>query len=86
MEAALTHHPEWQGEESDWERLMTASLDHSIWFHRPVRGDEWLLYDMHSEGIRGGRGMSHGRVLTTDGVHVASVAQEVLIRDVHPDR
>ena len=86
MEAALTHHPEWRGEESDWARLMTASLDHSIWFHRPVRGDEWLLYDMASEGICGGRGMSHGRVLTTDGLHVASVAQEVLIRDVHPDR
>ena len=82
MEAVLTHHPEWHGEESDWERLMNASLDHSIWFHRPVRGDEWLLYDMHSEGLRGGRGMSHGRVLTTAGIHVASVAQEVLIRDL----
>lgn len=38
-----------------------------------------------SEGIRGGRGMSHGRVLTTDGVHVATVTQEVLIRDLRPD-
>jgi acyl-CoA thioesterase-2 len=47
-----------------------------------VRGDEWHLYDMVSEGIRGGRGMSHGRVLTVDGVHVASVAQEVLVREV----
>lgn len=86
MEASLTHHPEWNGEDSDWERLMTASLDHAIWFHRPVRGDEWHLYDMVSEGIRGGRGMSHGRVLTTEGVHVASVAQEVLVRDLRRGR
>lgn len=82
MEAAFTHHPGQTGDEDDYQRFMTASLDHAIWFHRPVRGDAWHLYDMHSEGIRGGRGMSHGRVLSTAGVHVASVAQEVLIRDL----
>jgi acyl-CoA thioesterase-2 len=82
MEASLTHHPVWTGDDTAWDRLMTASLDHAIWFHRPVRGDDWHLYDLVSEGIRGGRGMAHGRVLTTDGVHVASVAQEVLVRDV----
>ena len=82
MEAALTHHPRWSGREEDFGRFMTASLDHAIWFHRPVQGDAWHLYDMASEGIRGGRGMSYGRVLTTDGVHVATVTQEVLIRDL----
>ncbi len=82
MEASLTHHPAWTGDETIWERLMTASLDHAIWFHRPVRGDDWHLYDLVSDGIRGARGMAHGRVLTTDGVHVASIAQEVLIRDL----
>ena len=85
MEAAITHHPGWKGREEDFERFMTASLDHSIWFHRPVRGDAWHLYDLRSEGIRGSRGTSHGRVFTTDGVHVASIAQEVLIRDLRPD-
>jgi acyl-CoA thioesterase-2 len=84
MEAAVTHHPGWTGRDADHQRFMTASLDHAIWFHRPVRGDDWHLYDMASDGIRGGRGMSHGRVLTTDGVHVATVAQEVLIRDLRP--
>jgi acyl-CoA thioesterase II len=83
MEASLTHHPVWTGDDTAWDRLMTASLDHAIWFHRPVRGDDWHLYDLVSEGIRGGRGMAHGRVLTTEGVHVASVAQEVLVRDLH---
>jgi acyl-CoA thioesterase-2 len=85
MEAAVTHHPDWTGQDEDHQRFMTASLDHAIWFHRPARGDAWHLYDMASEGIRGGRGMAHGRVLTTDGVHVATVAQEVLIRDLRPD-
>lgn len=86
MEAVITHHPRWSGTDEDYVRFMTASLDHSIWFHRPVTGDAWHLYDLHSEGIRGGRGMSHGRVLTTEGVHVASIAQEVLIREVRrPD-
>jgi acyl-CoA thioesterase-2 len=82
MDASVSHHPVYAGSDEDYGRFMTASLDHAIWFHRPVRGDEWHLYDMVSEGIRGGRGMSHGRVLTVDGVHVASVAQEVLVREV----
>jgi acyl-CoA thioesterase-2 len=86
MDASVTHHPAYTGAVADYTRFMTASLDHAIWFHRPVRGDEWHLYDMESEGIRGARGMSHGRVLNLDGVHVASVAQEVLVRDVRKDR
>jgi acyl-CoA thioesterase-2 len=82
MDAAVSHHPAYSGTDEDYGRFMTASLDHAIWFHRPVRGDEWHLYDMVSEGIRGSRGMSHGRVWSLDGVHVASVAQEVLVRQV----
>jgi len=83
MEAAITHHPGWVGDdETDFAHFMTASLDHSVWFHRPVQGDAWHLYDLHSDGIRGGRGTSFGRVLTLDGTHVASIAQEVLIREV----
>ncbi len=81
MEAAMTLHPRWEDREEAYERFMTASLDHAVWFHRPVRGDAWHLYDLVAEGIRGGRGMAHGRVLTASGVHVASVAQEVLLRD-----
>ena len=61
-------------------RLQSASLDHTIWFHRPFRADEWLLYDQVSPSASGGRGLAIGRVFTEDGVLVASVAQEGLIR------
>ena len=61
-------------------RLQSASLDHTIWFHRPFRADEWLLYDQASPSASGGRGLAIGRVFTEDGTLVASVAQEGLIR------
>ncbi|MCW2765588.1 MAG: Palmitoyl-CoA hydrolase, partial [Nocardioides sp.] len=57
-----------------------ASLDHSIWFHRPFRADDWWLYDQWSPSASGGRGLSLGRVFTADGTLVATVAQEGLIR------
>jgi acyl-CoA thioesterase-2 len=60
--------------------LLTASLDHSMWFHRPFRADEWLLYDQVSPSASGGRGLAVGRVFTRDGRLVATVAQEGLIR------
>ena len=61
-------------------KLQSASLDHTIWFHRPFRADEWLLYDQVSPSASGGRGLAIGRLFTLDGVLVASVAQEGLIR------
>jgi acyl-CoA thioesterase II len=61
-------------------RLQSASLDHAMWFHRPFRADEWLLYDQVSPSASGARGLSVGRVFTADGRLVASVAQEGLIR------
>jgi acyl-CoA thioesterase-2 len=60
--------------------LQSASLDHAIWFHRPFRADEWLLYDQVSPSASGARGLAIGRVFTEDGRLVASVAQEGLIR------
>lgn len=60
--------------------LQTASLDHAMWFHRPFRADEWLLYDQTSPSASGARGLSTGRLFTLDGALVASVAQEGLIR------
>ena len=61
-------------------KLMVASLDHSIWFHRPFRADEWLLYEVDSPIAEGGRGFTRGTYFTRDGQVVASVAQEGLIR------
>lgn len=60
--------------------LQAASLDHTIWFHRPFRADEWFLYDQVSPSASGGRGLALGRVFTQDGRQVATLAQEGLIR------
>ncbi len=61
-------------------RLMLASLDHALWLHRPFRADEWLLYAQDSPSMTGARGFNRGEVYTRDGVLVASVAQEGMIR------
>ena len=61
--------------------FMAASLDHALWFHRPFRADEWLLYAQDSPSLSGARGYSRGLIFTRDGVLVASVAQEGLIRE-----
>ncbi|PSL39723.1 acyl-CoA thioesterase-2 [Labedella gwakjiensis] len=57
-----------------------ASLDHAMWWHRPARVDDWLLYVQDSPSAVGGRGLSRGAFYTRDGVLVASVAQEGMIR------
>lgn len=62
-------------------RMIVASLDHSLWFHRDVRVDEWLLYVTDSPASAGGRGFTRGTYFTRDGRLVASVAQEGLIRE-----
>ena len=61
-------------------RLQIASLDHAIWFHRPFRMDEWLLFSMESPNASGGRGLSFCHVYNQAGELVATVAQEGLIR------
>jgi acyl-CoA thioesterase II len=61
-------------------RLQAASLDHAMWFHRPFRMDEWLLYTTDSPAAAGARGFARGNVFTRDGSLVASVAQEGLLR------
>jgi acyl-CoA thioesterase-2 len=60
-------------------RVQTASLDHAMWFHRPFRADEWLLYVQDSPAAAAGRGFNRGLVYQ-DGTLVASVTQEGLIR------
>ncbi len=60
--------------------LMAASLDHAIWFHRPFRVDEWLLYATESPNACGARAFTRGSFFTQDGALVASVAQEGVLR------
>jgi acyl-CoA thioesterase II len=61
-------------------RLVMASLDHAMWFHRPLRVDDWLLYDMESPSASGARGFARAGVFCSDGRLVASTAQEGLVR------
>jgi acyl-CoA thioesterase-2 len=63
--------------------IMAASLDHALWFHRPFRADEWLLYAQDSPNAAGARGLSRGSIFARDGRLVASVAQEGIIRERH---
>jgi len=65
------------------EDMVRASLDHAMWFHRPFRADEWLLYDQVSPSASGARGLSFGRIYQ-EGALVASAVQEGLIRPTVP--
>lgn len=60
--------------------VFLASLDHAMWFHRPFRLDDWLLYSMDSPNAVGARGLAHGELFTRDGRLIATTAQEGLIR------
>jgi acyl-CoA thioesterase-2 len=74
MGAVHRSHPD------DHEGLMGASLDHAMWFHRPARADDWVLLDMTGHGMIGSRGLATGPVFHPDGAHVATIAQEGLLR------
>jgi acyl-CoA thioesterase II len=60
--------------------MIIASLDHALWFHRPFRADEWMLYSQESPNTGGARGFNRGSLFTRGGTLIASVAQEGLIR------
>jgi acyl-CoA thioesterase-2 len=77
--AALPHAIPWNDP-----HYMMASLDHAMWFHRPFRADEWLLYAQVSPSASGARGFTMGHLFTRDGRLAVSVVQEGLIRPVKP--
>jgi acyl-CoA thioesterase-2 len=60
--------------------VVGASLDHAMWFHRPFRADEWLLYEQESPSAYGGRGLGQARIYTQDGRLAISVIQEGVVR------
>src|SRR5438045_8744743 len=64
--------------------VQMASLDHAMWFHRPVRVDEWLLYSCDSPSAQNARGLSRGMIFTASATLVASTAQERLLRVLPP--
>lgn len=82
-EAAINDHPARFRitEEGEFDHtFMSASLDHAIWFHRPLDAAQWHLHDLRSRGLTGSRGLAQGEVYAADGTHVATVSQEVLLR------
>ena len=76
LSASVLPHGTWIGDP----RLQPASLDHAMWFHRPLRADEWLLYDQVSPSASGGRGFATGQLFAADGRLVATAVQEGLVR------
>jgi acyl-CoA thioesterase II len=73
--AVMAHANSW-----DDDRFMIASLDHAMWFHRPLRADEWLLYHQKSPSAQGARGLAEGFIYRRDGGLAVTVMQEGLIR------
>ena len=69
-----------QGLSHDRDRITMASLDHAMWFMRPFRVDEWVLYSMKSPAAIGSRGLATGRFFSRGGDHLVSVVQEGMIR------
>jgi len=63
--------------------LITASLDHALWFHRPFKVDEWILFAQESPASAGARGFNRGSMYSRDGVLIGSVAQEALMREIN---
>ncbi|MFS8036477.1 acyl-CoA thioesterase II [Xanthobacter sp. AM11] len=80
LQAALVRHGK-----SVFDRdMQVASLDHAVWFHRPFRADDWVLFAQESPAAHGSRGFCRGQLFTRDGVLVASATQEGLMRRVTP--
>lgn len=76
LDTVLVRH----GLSHDRNQLAMASLDHAMWFLRPFRMDEWILYSMKSPAARGGRGFATGRFFSREGHQLGSVAQEGMVR------
>jgi acyl-CoA thioesterase-2 len=77
--ALLPHGGQWRETE-----IFMASLDHAMWFHRPFRADEWLLYSQDTPSASAGRGLGRGSIFTADGHLAVTVVQEGLIRVTRP--
>lgn len=82
-EAIISMHPQraaMVGADNVYSGFMSASLDHAVWFHRPAPVNDWQLHRFSMRSIQGARGLAVGEVFTSAGLHVATIAQEVVIR------
>ena len=81
MDAIVASRPGGPAPGEGWgEEWMGVSIDHAVWFHRPVSADDWLLLDFSGHGLIGTRGLATGLVFDGAGTHVATIAQEGLLR------
>jgi len=78
--AARSAHPDFAGDTGDRRLFQGASLDHSVWFQRPTDPSQWHWFATRSHGVNRGRGLVTGDVIRHDGLQVATIAQEVLVR------
>jgi acyl-CoA thioesterase II len=76
LDSVLVRHGVYWG----FDKVLGASLDHALWFHRPFRADEWFLYDSYSPSASSARGLATGRFFAQDGTLIATVVQEGLLR------
>lgn len=85
-EAVEFAHPMGRDRALDFEsrKYMGASLDHTMWFHRLAPADDWVLHDFRASGVHGARGVATGELWSRDGIHIATVNQEVLLRVRQP--
>jgi acyl-CoA thioesterase-2 len=81
-DALVARHPNRPPRDATERRFWSASLDHAIWFHHPLRVNEWHLHDFACRGLIGARGLSVGNIFDRSGRHMATVSQEVLLRPV----
>jgi len=81
-DAVVARHPNRPPRGTTERRFWNASLDHTMWFHHPMRANHWHLHDFSCRGLVGTRGLSAGSIFDRSGRHVATVTQEVLIRPV----
>ena len=81
-DAVVARHPNRPPRGTTERRFWNASLDHTMWFHHPMRANDWHLHDFSCRGLVGTRGLSAGSIFDRSGRHVATVTQEVLIRPV----
>ena len=81
-EAVVSVYPAWDLDRPIDGQFFSASLDHAVYFHRPMASDQWHLQHFTCHGLMSSRGVSVGYVFTEDGTHVATVVQEVLLRKV----
>jgi acyl-CoA thioesterase-2 len=85
MDAIVASRPGGRAASEGWgEQWMGVSIDHAVWFHRPARADDWLLLDLAGHGLIRTRGLATGLVFDSGGGHVATIAQEGLLRNRKP--